>query len=199
VWPVIGCGDFYSCCVLFSPAPALALLTLWAGAHSGFLSLQVLRNRGVYENVKYVQQENFWIGPSSVSAVGQDCWWADGGLRAAAMPPQGPEPSAAWSLVLAAAIGWTSTGPYRHWQGAEVLPAPATLQNGLPAGWGGPWHSSFAPCSCEAKHGARENAGVVWCVTAFLMPFRLGRAVVSQGLLSQPQCWPFWGHGQRNP
>lgn len=27
---------------------------------------QVLRNRGVYENVKYVQQENFWIGPSSV-------------------------------------------------------------------------------------------------------------------------------------
>ncbi|KAH0632110.1 hypothetical protein JD844_020173 [Phrynosoma platyrhinos] len=27
----------------------------------------VLRNRGVYENVKYVQQENFWIGPSSVS------------------------------------------------------------------------------------------------------------------------------------
>ncbi|XP_047290436.1 inactive rhomboid protein 1 isoform X4 [Homo sapiens] len=25
----------------------------------------VLRNRGVYENVKYVQQENFWIGPSS--------------------------------------------------------------------------------------------------------------------------------------
>lgn len=26
----------------------------------------VLRNRGVYENVKYVQQENFWIGPSSV-------------------------------------------------------------------------------------------------------------------------------------
>jgi hypothetical protein len=28
----------------------------------------VLRNRGVYENVKYVQQENFWIGPSSVRA-----------------------------------------------------------------------------------------------------------------------------------
>ncbi|KAK7804048.1 hypothetical protein U0070_015774 [Myodes glareolus] len=26
----------------------------------------VLRKRGVYENVKYVQQENFWIGPSSV-------------------------------------------------------------------------------------------------------------------------------------
>lgn len=30
--------------------------------------MQVLRNRGVYENVKYVQQENFWIGPSSVRA-----------------------------------------------------------------------------------------------------------------------------------
>lgn len=29
---------------------------------------QVLRNKGVYENVKFVQQENFWIGPSSVSA-----------------------------------------------------------------------------------------------------------------------------------
>ncbi|XP_049758820.1 inactive rhomboid protein 1 isoform X9 [Elephas maximus indicus] len=32
----------------------------------------VLRNRGVYENVKYVQQENFWIGPSSVRAAGQE-------------------------------------------------------------------------------------------------------------------------------
>lgn len=30
------------------------------------LTSQVLRKRGVYENVKYVQQENFWIGPSSV-------------------------------------------------------------------------------------------------------------------------------------
>lgn len=28
---------------------------------------KVLRNKGVYENVKFVQQENFWIGPSSVS------------------------------------------------------------------------------------------------------------------------------------
>lgn len=34
----------------------------------GALFWQVLRNRGIYENVKYVQQENFWIGPSSVSA-----------------------------------------------------------------------------------------------------------------------------------
>lgn len=28
--------------------------------------LQVLRNKGIYESVKFVQQENFWIGPSSV-------------------------------------------------------------------------------------------------------------------------------------
>lgn len=28
---------------------------------------QVLRNKGVYESVKYVQQQNFWIGPGSVS------------------------------------------------------------------------------------------------------------------------------------
>lgn len=27
---------------------------------------QVLRNKGVYESVKFIQQENFWIGPSSV-------------------------------------------------------------------------------------------------------------------------------------
>ncbi len=27
---------------------------------------KVLRNKGVYENVKFVEQENFWIGPSSV-------------------------------------------------------------------------------------------------------------------------------------
>ncbi|XP_015215862.1 inactive rhomboid protein 1 isoform X3 [Lepisosteus oculatus] len=29
----------------------------------------VLRNKGVYENVKYVQQENFWIGPSSEALI----------------------------------------------------------------------------------------------------------------------------------
>lgn len=29
----------------------------------------VLRNRGVYENVKRVQQENFWIGPSSEALI----------------------------------------------------------------------------------------------------------------------------------
>uniref|UniRef100_A0A7N9ASP6 Inactive rhomboid protein n=1 Tax=Mastacembelus armatus TaxID=205130 RepID=A0A7N9ASP6_9TELE len=29
----------------------------------------VLRNKGVYENVKFVQQENFWIGPSSESLI----------------------------------------------------------------------------------------------------------------------------------
>lgn len=31
---------------------------------------QVLRNKGVYESVKYIQQENFWIGPSSVRSPG---------------------------------------------------------------------------------------------------------------------------------
>ncbi|XP_064415158.1 inactive rhomboid protein 1 isoform X2 [Latimeria chalumnae] len=29
----------------------------------------VLRNKGIYENVKYVQQENFWIGPSSEALI----------------------------------------------------------------------------------------------------------------------------------
>ncbi|KAK6481785.1 inactive rhomboid protein 1 isoform X1 [Huso huso] len=29
----------------------------------------VLRNKGVYENVKYVYQENFWIGPSSEALI----------------------------------------------------------------------------------------------------------------------------------
>lgn len=28
--------------------------------------LQVLKNKGIYESVKFVQQQNFWIGPSSV-------------------------------------------------------------------------------------------------------------------------------------
>lgn len=28
---------------------------------------KVLRNKGVYENVRFVQQQNFWVGPSSVS------------------------------------------------------------------------------------------------------------------------------------
>ena len=123
--PVIGCGDFCSSWVLLSPAPAACPAdpvgrSSW-GSH--FLSLQVLRNRGVYENVKYVQQENFWIGPSSVSAVGLDCWRADGGLHAAAMPPQGPEPSPAGSLVLAAAMGWTSHG---------ALPSLGTPDRGTP-------------------------------------------------------------------
>lgn len=30
---------------------------------------QVLRNKGIYENVKYVQQENFWVGPNSVGCL----------------------------------------------------------------------------------------------------------------------------------
>lgn len=29
----------------------------------------VLKNRGVYESVKYIQQENFWIGPSSIDLI----------------------------------------------------------------------------------------------------------------------------------
>ncbi|XP_041431763.1 inactive rhomboid protein 2 isoform X1 [Xenopus laevis] len=29
----------------------------------------VLRNKGVYESVKYIQQENFWIGPSSIALI----------------------------------------------------------------------------------------------------------------------------------
>ncbi|XP_053565406.1 inactive rhomboid protein 2 [Bombina bombina] len=29
----------------------------------------VLRNKGVYESVKYIQQENFWIGPGSISLI----------------------------------------------------------------------------------------------------------------------------------
>ncbi|CAB1341805.1 unnamed protein product, partial [Coregonus sp. 'balchen'] len=31
--------------------------------------LAVLRNKGVYENVKFVQQENFWVGPSSEALI----------------------------------------------------------------------------------------------------------------------------------
>lgn len=33
----------------------------------------MLRNKGVYESVKYIQQENFWIGPSSVRTL-PDPW-----------------------------------------------------------------------------------------------------------------------------
>lgn len=36
-------------------------------------------------------------------------------------------------------------------------------------------------------------------MTAFLMPFPRGKALVSQRSLSQPQHWPFQGHGQGNP
>lgn len=47
-------------------------VALWGCAPPNWLCdpgliLQVLRNKGVYESVKYIQQENFWIGPSSVS------------------------------------------------------------------------------------------------------------------------------------
>lgn len=33
----------------------------------------MLRNKGVYENVKFVQQQNFWIGPSSVRILYSIC------------------------------------------------------------------------------------------------------------------------------
>ncbi|CDR18472.1 unnamed protein product [Oncorhynchus mykiss] len=29
----------------------------------------VLRNKGVHENVKFVQQENFWVGPNSEALI----------------------------------------------------------------------------------------------------------------------------------
>lgn len=48
-------------------APALLV-----GADPG-PTWQVLRNKGVYESVKYIQQENFWIGPSSVRALPDHC------------------------------------------------------------------------------------------------------------------------------
>lgn len=187
---VVGCGDFCSSWVLFSPTPAACPADCVGRSSWGscFLSLQVLRNRGVYENVKYVQQENFWIGPSSVSAVAWDCCGLMGGLCCSRATPG---PSAAWSLVLAAAVGWASVGFCCHWQGAAVLPAPTTLQQGLPGGWDGPCHSCCAPCSYKARHRARENAGAVWCVTAFLMALSLQKAVVSLSFLSQPQTWPF--------
>lgn len=34
-----------------------------------FIFSKVLRNKGVYENVRFVQQQNFWVGPSSVSIL----------------------------------------------------------------------------------------------------------------------------------
>lgn len=53
-------------------------------------TFQVLRKRGVYENVKYVQQENFWIGPSSVRT--------GLGVELGVVPPvPGPEATAAVS------------------------------------------------------------------------------------------------------
>lgn len=78
VYPVTCCGDFCSFWELFSPVPATCS---W---YSHFFSLQVLRNRGVYENVKYVQQENFWIGPSSVSVI---IWGWQGAIYSSQIAP----------------------------------------------------------------------------------------------------------------
>ncbi|MBN3276838.1 RHDF1 protein, partial [Polyodon spathula] len=54
------------------------LITILAVSIYGFVPVgfsqnekvdSVLRNKGVYENVKYVYQENFWIGPSSEALI----------------------------------------------------------------------------------------------------------------------------------
>ncbi|XP_010142189.1 PREDICTED: inactive rhomboid protein 2-like, partial [Buceros rhinoceros silvestris] len=54
-----------------SRPPASHFVVLAAGGeHLGVLFERlVLRNKGVYESVKYIQQENFWIGPSSIDLI----------------------------------------------------------------------------------------------------------------------------------
>uniref|UniRef100_A0A7N6BXJ1 Inactive rhomboid protein n=1 Tax=Anabas testudineus TaxID=64144 RepID=A0A7N6BXJ1_ANATE len=48
---------------------ALAV-TIYGIAPVGFSQHEtVLRNKGVYENVKFVQQQNFWVGPSSEALI----------------------------------------------------------------------------------------------------------------------------------
>ncbi|XP_074475630.1 inactive rhomboid protein 1 isoform X4 [Sebastes fasciatus] len=48
-------------------------LTIYGIAPVGFTQHEtvdsVLRNKGVYENVKFVQQQNFWVGPSSEALI----------------------------------------------------------------------------------------------------------------------------------
>lgn len=64
----------------------------WAASDLSPHLPQVLRNRGVYENVKYVQQENFWIGPSSVrGAAGR---WGEEDPTPAGAGPQRHTPLA---------------------------------------------------------------------------------------------------------
>lgn len=53
-----------------SSTPPFVNCLLWSlNIGISLVLIQVLRNKGVYESVKYTQQENFWIGPSSVKAV----------------------------------------------------------------------------------------------------------------------------------
>lgn len=80
------------------------------------LILQVLRNKGVYESVKYIQQENFWIGPSSVSNLP-----APGALR---VLPSPLSPSC-MAIILAPAC---YPAP-RFWVCELLLPAPRALQH----------------------------------------------------------------------
>ncbi|XP_062820466.1 inactive rhomboid protein 1 isoform X4 [Anolis carolinensis] len=63
LWPF---SSSYSFGTLLKVGSGLFLLR---GNVIAYSSRQVLRNRGVYENVKYVQQENFWIGPSSEALI----------------------------------------------------------------------------------------------------------------------------------
>uniref|UniRef100_A0A673B6T6 Inactive rhomboid protein n=1 Tax=Sphaeramia orbicularis TaxID=375764 RepID=A0A673B6T6_9TELE len=45
-------------------------VTIYGIAPVGFSQHEtVLRNKGVYENVKFVQQQNFWVGPSSEALI----------------------------------------------------------------------------------------------------------------------------------
>uniref|UniRef100_A0AAX7UQ05 Inactive rhomboid protein n=1 Tax=Astatotilapia calliptera TaxID=8154 RepID=A0AAX7UQ05_ASTCA len=45
-------------------------VTIYGIAPIGFSQHEtVLRNKGVYENVKFVQQQNFWVGPSSEALI----------------------------------------------------------------------------------------------------------------------------------
>lgn len=64
-------ASLYCCNVLFcfSSYPSPPLPPLSGRFYFLFVCFvfQVLRNKGVYESVKYVQQQNFWIGPGSVS------------------------------------------------------------------------------------------------------------------------------------
>lgn len=61
--------------------------------------------------------------------------------------------------------------------GSSSAPSP-----NHPAEWGA-WRLGWTlalllctcSCSCKDKHGVRKNAEVVWCVTAFLMRFPLGK------------------------